>query len=167
MHLVTNLGDLAVLLPASLGLIVFLAWIDSRRDAAAYTAAALVCLTAALFAKLALAACAGRYSLFGVESPSGHVAFSATFYGCFAVLFGAGRTLARRLALYAGAAALVLLMAPVGSRSKPTRRRRSSSAPRLAPPRSCSSMRSASNQSHWNYLRGRWCECRLSPCFTH
>jgi membrane-associated phospholipid phosphatase len=110
MHLVTNLGDLAVLLPASLGLIVFLAWIDSRRDAAAYTAAALVCLTAALFAKLAFAACAGRYSLFGVESPSGHVAFSATFYGCFAVLFGAGRTLARRLALYAGAAALVLLI---------------------------------------------------------
>ena len=30
MHLVTNLGDLAVLLPASLGLIAFLAWIGAK-----------------------------------------------------------------------------------------------------------------------------------------
>src|ERR1019366_9156304 len=101
MHLVTNLGDLAVLLPASLGLIAFLAWIGAREDATAYAAAAAVCLLAALLAKLGFAACGARYSALGVESPSGHVAFSATFYGCLAVLFGAGRTLARRLTLYA------------------------------------------------------------------
>jgi hypothetical protein len=110
MHLVTNLGDLAVLLPASLGLIAFLAWIGAKEDAAAYAAAMAVCLLAALFAKLAFAACGARYAVLGVESPSGHAAFSATFYGCLAVLFAAGRTLARRLALYAGAAALILLI---------------------------------------------------------
>ncbi|MGD1037412.1 MAG: phosphatase PAP2 family protein [Roseiarcus sp.] len=108
MQLVSNLGDIAVLLPASLGLIVFLAWIGSRQDAAAYAAALAACLTAALFAKLAFAACGGNHSLFGVESPSGHAAFGATFYGCLAVLFGTGRAIGRRLALYAAAAALIL-----------------------------------------------------------
>jgi hypothetical protein len=110
MHFVTNLGDLAVLLPASLGLVAFLAWIGSREDAAAFATASAVCLLAALLAKLAFAACGARYSLIGVESPSGHSAFGATFYGCLAVLFGAGRTLSRRLALYGVAAALILLI---------------------------------------------------------
>jgi membrane-associated phospholipid phosphatase len=108
MQLVSNLGDIAVLLPASLGLIVFLAWIGWRQDAAAYAAAVAACLTAALIAKLALAACGGNHSLFGVESPSGHAAFSAAFYGCLAALFGTGRTIGRRLGLYGGAAALVV-----------------------------------------------------------
>jgi len=108
MHLITNFGDLAVLAPASLGLIVFLCWIGSRRDAAAYSGAAFLCLAATLTAKLALAACAGRYSLLGVESPSGHAAFSVTFYGCIAALFATGRTAARRWALYCAAGALLL-----------------------------------------------------------
>jgi hypothetical protein len=110
MHLVTNLGDLAVLLPASLGLIAFLAWSGAREDAAAYGAAMVLCLLAALFAKLAFAACGARYDFLGVESPSGHTAFSATFYGCLALLFAAGRPLARRLAFYSGAVTLVLLI---------------------------------------------------------
>ena len=110
MHLVTNLGDLAVLLPASLGLIAFLAWIGRREDAAAYAVAMVFCLLAALLAKLAFAACGARYDLLGVESPSGHTAFSATFYGCLALLLAAGRKFGRRFALYACAAALVLLI---------------------------------------------------------
>jgi membrane-associated phospholipid phosphatase len=108
MQLVSNFGDLAVLLPASLGLIVFLARISWRQDAAAYAGALAACLTAALFAKVVFAACGGNHSLFGVESPSGHAAFSATFYGCLAALFGAGRTIGWRLGLYGGAAALVV-----------------------------------------------------------
>ena len=108
MQLVSNFGDIAVLLPASLGLIVFLAWIGWRQDAAAYAAAVAVCLTAALFGKLALAACGGNHSVFGVESPSGHAAFAATFYGCLALLFATGRAVGRRLALYGGATALIL-----------------------------------------------------------
>ena len=108
MELVTNFGDIAVLLPASLGLIAFLAWIGSRRDAAAYAAAMATCLTAALTAKLAFAICGGNAPILGVENPSGHAAFAATFYGCLAALFATGRTIGRRLALYGGAAALVL-----------------------------------------------------------
>ncbi len=108
MQLVSNFGDIAVLLPASLGLIAFLAWRASRRDAAAYAAAMTACLTAALFAKLTFAACGERSSLFDVQSPSGHAAFSATFYGCLAVLFSTGRATGPRLALYGAAAALVM-----------------------------------------------------------
>jgi membrane-associated phospholipid phosphatase len=109
-QLVSNFGDIAALLPASLGLIVFLARFGSRQDAVAYAAALAGCLTAALLAKIALAACGGDHSVFGVESPSGHAAFGATFYGCLAVLFGTGRAIGRRLALYGGAVALVLLI---------------------------------------------------------
>jgi membrane-associated phospholipid phosphatase len=110
MQLVSNFGDIAVLLPASLGLIVFLAWVGWRQDAAAYAAALAACLMAALFAKVVFAACGGNHSLFGVESPSGHAAFGATFYGCLAVLFATGRTIGWRLALYGGAAALIVLI---------------------------------------------------------
>lgn len=110
MNLVSNFGDVVALLPASLGLIAFLVISGARRDAAAYAAALAMCLAAALFAKLALAVCGESHPLFGVESPSGHAAFAATFYGCLAALFGAGRTIGRRLALYGGAAALVLLI---------------------------------------------------------
>jgi hypothetical protein len=66
------------------------------------------CVTAALFAKFAFAACGGNHAVFGVESPSGHAAFGATFYGCLAALFGAGRATRWRLALYGGAVALAL-----------------------------------------------------------
>ena len=108
MRLIANLRDLAVLAPASLGLIVLLSWICARRDAAAYAAAAVVCLAAALVAKLAFAACSGRYSLFGVESPSGHAAFSVTFYGAVAAPFATRRTIGPRWALYGAVGALLL-----------------------------------------------------------
>lgn len=111
MNLVSNFGDVVVLLPASFGLIAFLMTSGSWRDAAAYAMAAAASLTAALFAKLALAACGETYSLFGVASPSGHAAFAATFYGCLAVLFATGRATGWRLTAYGGAAALILLIA--------------------------------------------------------
>ena len=50
-----------------------------------------VCLVAAVLAKLVFHACETQTILaFGIESPSGHVSFSATFYGCLALLVGAG-----------------------------------------------------------------------------
>lgn len=110
LHLLSNLGDAIVLAPASLGLVAFLLGHGTRRDAAAFVSALTICLTGALVAKFAFAAC-GDQVLFGVESPSGHSAFAAVFYGCLAALFGAGRSIAWRAAFYGGAAALVLLIA--------------------------------------------------------
>jgi membrane-associated phospholipid phosphatase len=110
MHLISDLGDSAVLLPASLGLLAFLVWFGSRADALAYAGALVVGLMAALLAKLALATCGAVHPLFGVQSPSGHAAFGAIFYGSLAVLFATGRSTALRLALYAGALLLVALI---------------------------------------------------------
>ncbi len=110
MHLISDLGDSAVLLPASLGLLAFLIGFGSRADALAYAGALVAGLMAALLAKLALATCGGAHPFFGVESPSGHAAFGAIFYGCLAVLFATGRPFALRLALYGGALLLVALI---------------------------------------------------------
>ena len=74
MHLLIDLGDSAVLLPASLGLLAYLIRFGSRADAAAYAAALAICLATTLVAKLTLAACGGERPVFGVESPSGHAA---------------------------------------------------------------------------------------------
>ena len=95
MHLISDLGDSAVLLPASLGLLAFLIGFGSRADALAYAGALVAGLMAALLAKLALATCGPAHPLFGVESPSGHAAFGAIFYGCLAVLtFATGSPIA-------------------------------------------------------------------------
>jgi membrane-associated phospholipid phosphatase len=110
MHLISDLGDSAVLLPASLGLLAFLIGFGSRADALAYAAALATGLVAALLAKLALATCGAAHPLFGVESPSGHAAFGAIFYGCLAVLFATGRSAGLRAALYLGALSLVALI---------------------------------------------------------
>jgi membrane-associated phospholipid phosphatase len=110
MHLISDLGDSAVLLPASLGLLAFLIGFGSRADALAYAGALVTGLAAALIAKLALATCGVEHPVLGVESPSGHAAFGAIFYGCLAVLFATGRSIGSRLALYVGAVSLVALI---------------------------------------------------------
>lgn len=108
MLLISNFGDVAVLLPASFCLIVILFGYGSRRNAVAYAAALAMCLIIVVLAKLLLAACSGAYSAIGVESPSGHAAFSAVFYGCLAVLLGGRRSIGWRAIWYCGAAALIV-----------------------------------------------------------
>src|SRR5665213_1949460 len=108
MILVTNLGDLAVLLPVSLALIVYLARFGSGRDAAAYALALAVCLTAALVAKMIFATCGEGHAVFGVKSPSGHAAIAMFFYGCVAAMLGVERRVRARLAIYSFAGALIL-----------------------------------------------------------
>jgi len=105
-----NLGHSAILLPASLALFCFLLWLGRRADALAFLAAVIVCLVAALVAKLAFHACESRDLAFGIESPSGHVSFGAVFYGCLALLVCAGRPLWQRIVIGAGATLFVVLI---------------------------------------------------------
>ena len=60
--------------------------------------------------KFALATC-GVGERLGIESPSGHVAFAATFYGSLALMLGPRRSAASKLLLGAGVAAFVILVA--------------------------------------------------------
>jgi membrane-associated phospholipid phosphatase len=110
MHLITNFGDFIVLLPAAICLAAFLYLYGARSDAVSYSLALFACLTAALFAKLAFAACSDGYASGAIESPSGHAAFSAAFYGCLAIVLATGRSIDRRLALYLAAAALTAMI---------------------------------------------------------
>ena len=110
MDLLSGLGDVAVVAPASAAVVVGLVWLGARRDAAAFAAAILACMALTLFAKLAFAAC-GFGPRFDVESPSGHAALGMAFYGCLAALLAGGRRLGVRLALYVAAACASLAVA--------------------------------------------------------
>jgi hypothetical protein len=92
MHLISKFGDIVVLFASggrSGGVAIYL----RRATGCPLLFAALIgCVGAALFAKLAFAACGVDCSRVGIESPSGHAALSTAFYGCLALLVGAGRS---------------------------------------------------------------------------
>jgi hypothetical protein len=107
-HLVTGLGDSALLLPGSVALLAYLLWRRQPRVALAWLAALALCLGLTALAKLAFLACGEHVPALRMESPSGHASFSATFYGACAVLAALGRPRPQRVAIHAGAIALVL-----------------------------------------------------------
>jgi membrane-associated phospholipid phosphatase len=110
MHYFGNFGHSAIIIPSAAILISFLFWSNRRADAIALLAALAVCLVATLIAKLAFQACDSAASVFRIESPSGHVSFSAVFYGCLVLIFAAGRPGWQRTCAFFGAALLVLLI---------------------------------------------------------
>jgi len=84
----TDLGDSALLVPASALLAVYLFYLGSRRTATAWLSALALCVALTALSKVAFAACGSLVPVFGVSSPSGHTSLSATFYGCTALMFG-------------------------------------------------------------------------------
>jgi len=105
-----NFGHSAVLLPASLFLAFVLFTAGRRKDAFAFSVALAICLATTLLGKLAVHACHAQMSEFDLESPSGHTAFAALFYGCLALIFAAGWPRLRAIALYIATTLLVLLV---------------------------------------------------------
>jgi membrane-associated phospholipid phosphatase len=110
MDLLSGLGDVAVVAPASAALVIGLFWLDAKRDAAAFAAAMFACVALALLAKLAFAAC-GLMPRFDIQSPSGHSALGAAFYGSLAALLAVGRPVGVRLAFYVAAACAAVAVA--------------------------------------------------------
>jgi len=108
---IAGFGDAALLLPASAGLLALLLWSGARREALAFAAALAVCLGTTVLAKLALQTCGPGPTLPALQSPSGHASFAAVFYGCAAVILGAGRPGWQRAGLHAAAWLLVGLIA--------------------------------------------------------
>jgi hypothetical protein len=100
LHLITDLGDQAVILPLLLavGLVLLLAgwW----RGALAWFTAVPATLGAVLLAKLSTMACQGMMPPIGLLSPSGHAASAAVVYGGLLALVIGGP----RMAFLAGAA---------------------------------------------------------------
>ena len=108
MHLIGDLGHSAILLPASLVLILLLVQARRRQDALAFIVALAGCLIGTLVGKLAIHACQAQVLAIAVASPSGHASFSTAFYGCLALILAAGREDWQRAAIYVGTAALAI-----------------------------------------------------------
>lgn len=111
MEAVTNLGDAVLLLPASIALLGFLLWRGSLRAAAAWTAALAICFGLTVLGKLGLQACGTAAAALGASSPSGHVSFSTTFYGCCGIVSSAGLSRSRQIGVLFLAGLLVGLIA--------------------------------------------------------
>jgi membrane-associated phospholipid phosphatase len=92
---VTNLGDAALIVPASLALCIYLWAAGFRRAALAWGGALLSCAALAFLLKVGFRTCHAQLGEFAIVSPSGHAALATTLYGSVAVLFARGcRTLA-------------------------------------------------------------------------
>jgi membrane-associated phospholipid phosphatase len=111
MDLLSGLGDIVVVGPASAALFVGLFWIRARREAAAFASAIFAAMALALAAKLAFEACGFAEPRFDIESPSGHAALGAAFWGCAAVVLAGGRRLGERAAFYVGAVLVAMAVA--------------------------------------------------------
>jgi len=111
MDLLSGLGDIIVVAPATAALFVGLLWLGARREALAFVVAIAATMALALAAKLAFEACGFAEPRLDVESPSGHAALGAAFWGCFAALLAGGRRLGQRLAFYAGAVLVAMAVA--------------------------------------------------------
>jgi membrane-associated phospholipid phosphatase len=90
-HLITDLGDSALLVPASAVLLAYFVYIRSGRTAGIWATTLVLCACLTIIAKLALYTCGAELSLADLRSPSGHTSLSVTFYGCCALMVGADK----------------------------------------------------------------------------
>jgi membrane-associated phospholipid phosphatase len=101
-QLTTDLGDSAVLVPASAMLLAYLLYIRSTRTAGIWAATLVLCACLTVFAKLALYTCDTGLSFPDLRSPSGHTSLSVTFYGCSALMIGADKEASARWLIVLG-----------------------------------------------------------------
>ena len=111
MELLSGLGDIAVVGPASIALFVALIWLGARRAAAAFAVAILAAIALALAAKLVFAVCGLGASRFAIESPSGHAALGSAFWGAVAANVAGGRRRRERVAIYGAAVCVAVAIA--------------------------------------------------------
>lgn len=104
-HALTGVRDLAVLLPLSAVILMWLLWARSTAEALRWAIAVALCAGGTALFKIYFLACPPASDL---HSPSGHTSFSTLVYGAI-VLLAMAQTRGRlRWAVAAGGAALVL-----------------------------------------------------------
>jgi membrane-associated phospholipid phosphatase len=109
-HFVTIFGDGAILVPLSGAVFVYLIYTKQLPLALEWALTIGICLLMTLCAKLLLLACGAAVPQMDLRSPSGHVSFSAVFYGCAAVLAGGKLTGWKRYAIGFGVTVLIILI---------------------------------------------------------
>jgi membrane-associated phospholipid phosphatase len=91
MHALSAIGDTALLAPASLALLFYLAALRRWAEARAFVACLAFGLGATLLSKLVFKACGAGIESVDINSPSGHASFATLFYGSLALLMTRGR----------------------------------------------------------------------------
>jgi membrane-associated phospholipid phosphatase len=97
--LVTDLGDAAFLLPASIIVACHLLIVRSRAAALIWLSTLALCVALTLLAKIASLACGHQFPSLAIHSPSGHTSLSTTFYLCGALMLSARRPPLAQIAL--------------------------------------------------------------------
>ena len=110
-HLITDFGDAALLVPASGMVLAYLLYVRSARTAGIWAVTLVLCACLTIFAKLALYTCGAELALTDLRSPSGHTSISVTFYGCCALMMSVDKERQARLLLLAGGAVIAVAIA--------------------------------------------------------
>jgi membrane-associated phospholipid phosphatase len=108
---ITNLGDSGVLVPVAGLILLCLLCLHTKRTAAWWASAMVLCGLATIAAKVLLQACALGWSSHDLMSPSGHTSLSTTVYGSCAFVVAAETSRWRRVAALAIGALLVAAIA--------------------------------------------------------
>jgi undecaprenyl-diphosphatase len=111
LHFITDLGDAARLLPASLLLTGYLVYLRSLRAAVILVSTLAVCAAATLLLKVGLSVCGLETHELALTSPSGHASMSTAFYASFAIMFSVERGTWARATLMAVSAGVVAAIA--------------------------------------------------------
>jgi len=107
MRALSSFGDAALLLPASLILLAYLAAARQLAAAGIWCVALAACAVTTIAAKLLFHACGAALSDLDIVSPSGHASLASVFYGSLTILVGSGRPRWQKALL--GLATLTLL----------------------------------------------------------
>lgn len=109
--LITDLGDSALLLPASAFLLVYCLYRGSRPEATNWAITLMFCGAMTLFLKIVLRPCGTENQLINIHNPSGHASFSMTFYMCSSMMMTAERKNKTRGLLLVASGLLALAIA--------------------------------------------------------
>lgn len=109
--LITDLGDSALLLPASAFLLAYCLYRGSRTEAAVWATTLVICGAMTLFLKVGLRACGTENQLINIHNPSGHASLCTTFYICSSMMITTEKEKRTRAAVLAASATLALVIA--------------------------------------------------------
>jgi membrane-associated phospholipid phosphatase len=104
----TNFGDLAVLLPITIVVFIWLYYLPARRKAAWWAAAAMLCMAGTALLKILFVMCPPAADL---QSPRGHTSLGTLVYGALFMLIAMTNQGRLRYAAIGVGGALVLLIA--------------------------------------------------------
>lgn len=108
LHAITDLGNSALLLPASAFLVAYLFYFRTLSVAWIWVSTLALCAFLTLFLKVAFFTCGTAVPALDLHSPSGHTSLSTTFYGCAALMVSGDKGRATQVAVLAAGTLLVL-----------------------------------------------------------